>query len=117
MKQTTTVYICGPITGDPSYMRKFAAAEQYLKNQGLAVLNPARMFAYIAARGVSYEAIMRLCLGLVQACDSIAVLPGFQYSRGATQELNVYHNSHAIGKVYRLCLGLDKSKNYVVALD
>ena len=39
------VYISGPITGIDDYMERFSNAEKELKEQGLSVVNPAKVLS------------------------------------------------------------------------
>lgn len=79
------IYIAGPMTGLPelNYPAFHAAAED-LRSQGYQVENPAE-----GPAEASYEAY--LCRGLLQlmTCDTVALLPGWERSRGARIEHQV----------------------------
>lgn len=96
------IYIAGPISDDPDYDAKFAAVEDYFAKRGCPALNPARMFAGIAAAGVGYDAIMKYCLALVEQADVIALLPNWYKSEGAIRELMRYCGIHQPGKFLRM---------------
>jgi hypothetical protein len=76
-----TIYIAGPITGVPDYMRTFNQAENALLMQGHTVLNPARTLL-----GLPNEKAMRVCLAMVEIADAVLMLPGWGSSPGANLE-------------------------------
>lgn len=86
------LYIAGPMTGLPDYnLPAFAAVEAELVECGYEVLNPGRHGADDVAngqvRGRGYY--MRLGLSDVLRADGVAVLPGWERSRGAICEVQV----------------------------
>lgn len=79
------VYIAGPMSGLPELnYPAFHAAAADLRAQGYEVENPAE-----GPAEASYEAY--LCRGLLQmlTCDTVALLPGWERSRGARIEHQV----------------------------
>ncbi|MDM8086331.1 DUF4406 domain-containing protein [Cellulomonas cellasea] len=83
------VYISGPMTGYPGWnFPAFNAAEERLRTLGHDVLNPADGGADEAKTWADY---LREDIGLVVTADAIAVLPGWQESRGACLEVHVAH--------------------------
>lgn len=79
------LYVCGPMTGLPLLnYPAFHAAAADLRSQGYQVENPAE-----GPAEASYEAY--LCRGLLQllTCDTVALLPGWERSRGARIEHQV----------------------------
>lgn len=84
---TTRLYIAGPMTGLPAFnYPAFNAAELRLSARGYSVLNPARWGLIEGATWVDY---MRLGIRDVTHADGIAVLPGWEGSRGAFLEVTV----------------------------
>lgn len=75
------VYICGKITGDPDFKKKFYLAEYNFTSLGFVVLNPASLPA-----GLEYEDYMEICLSMVTVCDILYLLPDWETSPGARRE-------------------------------
>ncbi len=76
-----TIYIAGPISGNPDFLATFTAVELNLLSKGWIVLNPARLPA-----GMSEPAYMDICLAMVRNADAIMMLDGWEDSQGATCE-------------------------------
>ena len=94
------IYISGPMTGiEPrEYRRRFREAETILRRHGYGCINPCRVWA---CRFPWIYKAMEFCLGhskayalilaydlilLMTRADGIAMLPGWQASRGAQIE-------------------------------
>ena len=86
-----TVYISGPITGVENYLFNFNKAEEYLKDLGYQVINPARFNAVLPE--LDYEQYMKVDFALLDLCDSIYMLDGWRDSKGANREYG-----YALGK-------------------
>lgn len=81
------LYIAGPMSGieDCNYPA-FNEAELELHRAGFYVRNPARISAGQRAHYVDY---LREDLRALLDCDGVAVLPGWEFSTGARNEVNV----------------------------
>jgi|LGOV01.1.fsa_nt_gb hypothetical protein len=82
------VYIAGKITGDGNFKEKFARKEAELKRKGYVVLNPATLPA-----GFEYEEYMHICFAMIDMCDYMCMLRGYEKSPGAMRE-----HAYATGK-------------------
>jgi hypothetical protein len=86
------IYLSGPMTGLPQFnFPAFHAEAARLRAIGLTVVNPAEINA--EHPGTWAEA-MRADLRALLDCDTVALLPGWQDSRGAKLELQL---AHALG--------------------
>ena len=81
-KLIKSVYICGKISGDHSYLEKFFAAECELRRRGFAVMNPACL-----PSGFEHHQYMRICFKMIDACDALCLLPDYGTSNGASTEV------------------------------
>ena len=80
------IYIAGPVTGDPDYMEKFNKAEEKLKNEGWTVINPVKVNANLPD-DTTWDQYLRMGYTMLDICDSILMLHGFENSKGAVREL------------------------------
>lgn len=78
----SSVYISGPMEGIKNYEENFRKAEKKLIKEGYEVTNPAD----IDVTGMSREEILDMDLGIIELCDAIYMLKGWQQSRGANRE-------------------------------
>lgn len=86
------LYIAGPMTGLPDYnYPAFNQAERDLRAAGIIPLNPTNGNASPDEDdpGLKWEDYLRLALAMVVKADGIAVLPGWEDSRGARLEVYV----------------------------
>ena len=80
------IYISGAISGTDDYMERFSKAEKELAEQGYSVISPAKVNAQLP-KDTSYEEYMKMCFCMLDMCDSICMLKGFEKSCGANREL------------------------------
>lgn len=79
------IYLSGAITGTNDYMERFKAAEEKLTQDGHTVFNPAAVNAMMPT-GTTYEEYMRVSFTLLDMCDAIYMMRGWQDSKGANRE-------------------------------
>lgn len=78
------IYLSGKITNNIEYKLQFQKAENQLRLLGFDVLNPTRMCIY---DWFTYQDCIKLDLALLEMCDAIYMLDGWQDSKGANYEL------------------------------
>lgn len=83
-KKNRKVYISGKITKTEDYQERFDVAARELLAQGYEVVNPA--YEGTKLENASYEDYMRLSFQLLNDCDIIYMLKGWETSPGANQE-------------------------------
>lgn len=82
------VYLSGPMAGLPEHnFPAFHAHAALLRAQGHEVVNPAEL----DHQGSSWEGCLRTDLREMCTCDAIALMPGWEASKGANLELHVAH--------------------------
>lgn len=79
------VYISGGITGVEDYMNNFSKAESKLIEDGYSVVNPAKVNSMLP-QDTDYEEYMKMSMCMLDMCDYIYLLKGWQDSRGANRE-------------------------------
>ena len=84
------IYISGPMTGLPGLNHgAFHQTAQQLRALGYDVVNPAD--TPVPSEGAHWEAWMKADLAQMLTCDTVALLPGWEASKGAHLELHVAH--------------------------
>ena len=86
------VYISGPITGVEDYREKFKTAEEKMRAAGYEVINPAELGEVFP--DLKYEEYVKLDFALIDMCDAILILEGWEHSKGTDRE---YHYAKAKG--------------------
>ncbi len=84
-----TIYLSGPMTGVPDYnYPAFRRAAAYLRGHGHEVYNPAEYpFSGPLDRFPVRQAFDAYCRFICRDADTIALLPGWETSKGAKAEL------------------------------
>ena len=109
----TTLYIAGPMSGYPDYnYPAFNDAADRLRDAGFSVLNPAETDTdeYPHDGEPTWEWYMRQTLAMVLEADGLAVLPGWECSRGARLEVDVAHALRLPVKPLCLWLGEESAR-------
>ena len=87
MSRVGRVYLAGPMTGYENFnFPAFNAAAQRLRAEGFDVVNPAD---HGIVEGAEWADYLRFDLGKLVQCASIALLPGWEASKGANLEVSV----------------------------
>lgn len=81
------IYLSGPMTGLPEFnYPAFNAAAKQLREMGYEVANPAENNL---PKDSSWETYMKNAIKEMADCDMVALLDGFQNSKGAMIEVNL----------------------------
>ncbi|AOK00370.1 DUF4406 domain-containing protein [Burkholderia vietnamiensis] len=97
------LYLAGPMSGYPELnFPAFNAEASRLRGLGFQIVNPAEINAN---SGADWLSCMRADIKQLVDCDGIALLPGWERSRGANVEhvvarglgLRVYQAHHVVG--------------------
>jgi hypothetical protein len=81
------IYVCGPMSGYEDYnWPSFRAATSQLRKLGYVVRCPTESGASFE---LSWAECLRLSLRLMLDCDALALLPGWEESRGAAEEIRL----------------------------
>lgn len=97
------IYLSGPMAGLPQHnFPAFHAQAAFLRAAGYHVINPADLNP---EPGKSWEECLRTDIRELCSCDAIALMPGWERSKGANLEL---HIAHRVGmEVMHLPLAFD----------
>lgn len=79
------IYISGRITGTDDFMERFTKAQKELEKQGYSVINPAAVNSAMP-NDTTYEEYMTMGITMLDMCDSIYMLNGWEKSCGANRE-------------------------------
>lgn len=86
------IYLCGPVSGTEGSRERFRRAELAMSREGFEVVNPVKIVGKLP-EGVSYREIMELCIHLLDMCEMIFLMEGWEYSNGCNAEV-----AHALAK-------------------
>lgn len=83
------IYIAGKITGTTDYLERFAKAEEWLNENGYRgmVINPAKISNGLPSGTTTYKDYIHIGLSMLETCDTIFMLKGWEESLGASLEL------------------------------
>ena len=85
----TRVYICGPMTGLPDFNRAaFRTSAEGLRKAGFDVISPLAISDEWGL-GQTWRWYMREALHQLATADVVALLPGWERSRGASLEWQI----------------------------
>lgn len=80
------IYLSGPITGTQDYVERFLEAEQkFQKVPRLQVVNPAAVSSMLPS-DYSHSEYMKVMLKILETCDFMYQLEGWEGSNGCMQE-------------------------------
>lgn len=84
------IYIAGPMSGLPEHnLPAFAQAAIDLDSAGYHAVNPGERGAI---DGWSWSDYLRADIPLLLKCDAVALLPGWENSKGARLEFTIAHD-------------------------
>lgn len=87
MGNTSRVYVSGPMSGLPELnFPAFHAAAAALRTAGFEVINPAE---HEEAPGKTWADYLRKDIRLLMDCAGVALLPGWEHSKGARLERHI----------------------------
>ena len=79
------LYLSGAITGTDDYMDRFSMAEKSLEVEH-TIINPAKVNAQLPS-DTDYEDYMKMSFCMIDMCDGIYLLKGWEKSCGSNREL------------------------------
>lgn len=104
------VYIAGPISNEPDYIKKFENAKRQIKSvlPDCEVINPAKL-SEVLPKGKHYE-YLQICYKLIAITDAVVLLPNWDSSISTIKE-NVFAKTKNI-PIFELS-NLKALRNYV----
>lgn len=79
------IYISGPVTGTDDYTERFAKAQADLTERGYSVINPVLVNSNMP-EDATWEEYMKMSFCMLEMCDTIFMLNGWEKSKGAVLE-------------------------------
>lgn len=99
------IFLSGGITGIPRYKEIFQKAEEELRSMGYKnIMNP----AVLPEDGFEYESYLNITKAMLEACDVVVFLPGWEKSTGAQTERVL-----AIERDMVTLYGLDEARDFI----
>lgn len=80
------VYISGAITNNENFKEEFESAVEWLNRNNHNPINPARLNDILP--NLTYEQYMSIDYKLIELCEAVYMLKGWQKSKGACAELS-----------------------------
>lgn len=80
------IYISGPITGTNDHAERFRRMEEALTAAGHIVVNPDKVNANLP-EGTTHREYMQTSLAMLNMCDAIIMLEGWEKSAGCNEEM------------------------------
>lgn len=104
----TRVYISGSITKNPNFIEDFKEAEEELAKAGYDVASP-RLLGE-AMPGAKWGDYMKVSLAMLDCCNSIFMIDGWEKSKGATIEHD-YAKAKGMHFITDICMKKRQARN------
>lgn len=83
------IFLSGPISNQPNHNREaFLDAELRLMQQNHTVLSPANIIPLYQPEQITQEQYLSICFAMIDACDKVYFLKGWEHSKGSRAELD-----------------------------